>query len=57
MTNEIKMKLFERVLELEHLGEVETFDGRNYSEQTDGAFQMLQILGISKEYLDWAIGK
>lgn len=57
MTNEMKMALFNKVLELEHLGEVETFDHHNYVEQSNGAYAMLQILGLNKEYIQWSFGK
>lgn len=57
MTSEVKEKLFQKCLELEHLAEVPTFDGRDYCEQADGAFQMLQILGLSREYIEWSFGK
>ena len=57
MTQETKLKMFEKVLELEHLAERETFDHRNYVEQANGAFEMLMILGIDKEYIDWSFGK
>ena len=57
MSEEIKAKLFEKMLELEHLAEVETFDGRDYFEQSDGAFQMLQIMGLGSEYIRWSFGK
>lgn len=51
------MELFEKVLELEHLAEKETYDNRNYYEQAIGAFQMLKILGVASEYVRWAEGK
>lgn len=57
MTNEMKEKLFNKLLELEHLAEANTFDGRNYYEEANGAFQMLCILGLAKEYIKWSYGK
>lgn len=54
MTQEMKTKLFEKMLELEHLAEDKTYDGRNYWEQANGAYAMLQILGLDKEYIEWA---
>ncbi len=57
MKKETKEKLFEAMLELEHLGERPTFDGRDYVEQANGAFQMLQILGLGREYINWSFGK
>ena len=57
MTEEMKIKLFENVLRLEHLSDKQTYDNRNYFEQADGAFQMLKIMGLSKEYIEWSYGK
>lgn len=57
MTEEMKIKLFENMLRLEHLSDKQTYDNRNYFEQADGAFQMLQIMGLSKEYIEWSCGK
>ena len=36
---------------------VEKHDGRNYCEQSDAAFQMLQIMGLGSEYINWSFGK
>ena len=57
LTKEKKEELFNKMLELEHLAEARTFDGRNYNEEANGAFQMLEILGIAKEYIQWAYKK
>lgn len=57
MTEDKKLELFKAVLELEHLAEVETFDHRDYCEQSNGAFLMLQILGLDHEYIEWSFGK
>ena len=57
ISEERKIEMFEKMLELEHLAEKATFDNRNYSEQADGAFQMLQIIGLSREYIKWSYGK
>lgn len=57
VTQETKTKLFEKVLELEHMGEKPTFDGRDYVEQSNGAYEMLKILGLGREYINWAMGK
>lgn len=58
MTDEMKVKLFEIMLKLEHLGEKHnTFDGHDYLEQSNGAFKMLLALGFAKEYINWSIGK
>ena len=57
LTEEMKLKLFERLLWLEHMGEETTYDHRNYSAESDGAYSMLQVLGLGREYLNWAMGK
>jgi len=55
MTNEMKIKLFEKVLELEH--KIRIFDNEKYFEQLNGAWAMIEILGLGSEYIKWAIGK
>lgn len=57
MTKEMKIKLFENMLALEKLAEKETYDGRNYFEQTEGFYKALITLGLNKEYLNWSVGK
>lgn len=61
MDKEVKMKLFEQMLELENLAELycdgHTYDGRNYFEQCNGASKMLVVLGLSSEYIQWSYGK
>ena len=57
MTDEMKNKLFSEMLRLESLGGKVTYDNRDYFEQANGAYMMLKVLGIDKEYIRWAIGK
>ena len=57
MTEEIKRKLFEKMLRLEHLSEVKTYGNRDYFEQANGAFAMLEILGLGSEYIRFSEGK
>lgn len=57
MTDEMKLKLFEKMLELEHLGETATYDGRNYAEQSNGAYALLKVFGLGEEYINWSCGK
>lgn len=57
MNKDDKIRAFEKVLELEHLAEAKTFDGRNYFEQADGAFKVLEALGLGGEYIEWAFNK
>lgn len=57
MTSEMKVALFNEMLRLEKLGEAKTYDNRDYVEQSNGAYAMLQILGLDKEYIQWSKGK
>lgn len=57
VTQEMKMEMFAKVLELENLSATKTYDGHDYYEQADGAFQILQILGLESEYIEWAEGR
>ena len=57
MTQETKAKLFQKMLELETLGEQRTFDNVDYIERANGAFEMLKVLGIDTEYIIWSCGK
>ena len=57
MTEEVKLKLFEEMLRLEHLAEITTYDGVDYFYKSEGAFKMLEILGLDSEYIWWAVGK
>lgn len=57
MSNELKMQLFEKMEELYQLGNTTTYDGRNYFEQSEGAYAMLTILGIQREYIKWSVSK
>ena len=57
LSTEMKIQLFERVLELEHLSAITTYDNRDYFSESEGAFSMLQILGLGKEYVEWSIGR
>lgn len=53
ISNEIKMALFETMRELQRVAYEPTYDGRNYYEQSEGAYKMLTALGINKEYITW----
>lgn len=61
INEEVKNKLFEKMLYLEHMSELycdgKTFDNVDYFAECNGAFEMLKILGLSSEYTNWAIGK
>lgn len=57
MSEETKLKLFEKMLKLERLAEVTTYDNRNYFEQANGAYEMLEVLGLGREYIRWSDGK
>lgn len=57
MTEEMKTKLFEKAFELEILATLPSHDNHNYSEQARGAYAMLIVLGIDKEYINWSVAK
>ena len=57
MRKEDKTALFEKAYELYKLASVTTYDGRNYFEQSEGAYQMLKVLGLDKEYIKWSMGR
>lgn len=59
MTEEMKLNLFTKMLELEHLGEIQDklFDHVDYVAESEGAYKMLQAIGLGREYLNWSIGK
>lgn len=53
MTEEMKLKMFQKVRELETLAGKKTYDGRDYFEQTEGASAMLEIMGLLTEFIRW----
>ena len=53
ISNEIKMALFETMKELSNVASQPVFDGRDYYEQSEGAYKMLTALGINQEYIKW----
>ena len=57
MTEEVKLKLFEEMLRLEHLSKIKTHNSVDYYDQSQGAFKMLKVLGLDSEYIWWSIGK
>ena len=57
ITDQKKEELFEALLELEKLSETEPDADRNYFERAEGASEMLAILGIYGEYVEWSFGK
>ncbi len=61
MKTDIKIKLFEQMLDLEHKGELQTagklYDNVDYIAESNGAYKMLEILGINSEYIKWSFGK
>ena len=54
-TNEIE-KLFEAMLYLEKKCEAYP-ESKKWFYESDGAFFMLEQIGLAKEYINWAIGK
>lgn len=61
ITEEMKTALFRKMLELEHLSELycdgKLFDNVDYFSEANGAFAMLQVMGLNSEYIRWAYGK
>lgn len=57
MTDEIKMALFRQMLIFESKASIQTYDHCDYNEMANGAFEMLTILGLDREYIRWADGK
>lgn len=57
MTKELKIKLFEKMYALEELAGEDTFDGFDYNEQANGAYKMLDVLGLGHEYIQWSFNK
>ena len=57
MKKEKKLELFEKMLEIEQLAIVQTYDNHNYNEMANGAYAMLEVLGLGREYINWSICK
>lgn len=61
MTEEMKIKMFEKMLWLEKMAQKQVdgklYDKRDYWAEQNGAFEMLQILELSSEYIRWSEGK
>lgn len=57
MTEEMKIRMFERTLEFEKFSMMNTYDNINYSDKANGAYEMLEILGLGREYIKWTEDK
>lgn len=63
MTEEIKIKLFEDMLNLEKMAELQSegklskFVHTNYNQKANGFYEALEIMGIGAEYVRWSEGK
>lgn len=60
ITEEKKIEMFTKCLEYETLSNkhtYDTYDNRDYFERSEGAFAILQILGLGSEYIHWSEGK
>lgn len=61
MTQAEKEMLFQQMLSLEHKRELycdgKLYDNVDYWSMAEGAYKMLQAIGIGTEYINWAIGK
>lgn len=57
LTEEMKLEMFEKMLEYEHMAERGTYDGVNYCTMADGMYEAFRIMGIASEYIAWSFGK
>lgn len=60
ISEQMKLALFNKMLQLEHLGEMQEkglFDHVDYIAESNGAYKMLDILGLGREYFRWSYGK
>ena len=60
MKSEVKEELFEKMLLLEKLAAGDVYGKKTrdtYFHEANGAFKMLDILGLSHEYFEWAFNK
>lgn len=57
ISEEKKIEMFTKCLEYETLSEKRTYDNRDYFELSEGAFAIIDILGLGSEYINWSYGK
>lgn len=50
---DIIIRLFEKMRELEDKANEKHFDGSDYYQQSQGAYEMLQILELGRKYIRW----
>lgn len=64
VTEQMKLELFHKMLYMEHMAEQQQ-DGKLYgplnawdwNSESQGAFQMLEIMGLGRAYIRWSNGK
>lgn len=58
ITKEMKQKLFDKLLWLEQMAQEQQagklYDHRDYYSESEGAYQMIELLGLGKEYMHWS---
>lgn len=57
ISEEKKIEMFTKCLEYETLSNRRTYDNRDYFELSEGAFAIIDILGLGSEYINWSYGK
>ena len=63
MTQDEKNKLFEKMLYLEHMGELQSnnqlskFCTEDFIGESNGLWMAIDILGLAHEYIAWSYGK
>lgn len=57
MSEDVKLKLFNEVFKLEQLAQNDDELNDRYWAQSEGAFAILQILGLGAEYIRWSFSK
>ena len=57
ISEEKKIEMFTKCLEYETLSGKRTYDNRDYFELSEGAFAIIEILGLGREYVNWSYGK
>lgn len=57
ITNDAIEEAFTTMLVLEHKATERAYDNKDYNEQAEGAFKILQALGLARDYIKYSYGK
>ena len=57
ISEEKKIEMFTKCLEYETLFSIKTYDNEDYYALSEGAFNIIDILGLGSEYINWSYGK